>query len=73
MSVITRREVIGGLAAGAALASIPSALAETDAYKRKGRIKQSASRGCYPKMSVDELSAYGAQIGLKAIDLLNPD
>lgn len=73
MSVITRREVIGGLAAATALASIPSALAESEAHKRKGRIKQSVSRGCYPKMSLDALSAYGAQIGLKAIDLLNPD
>ena len=39
----------------------------------KGRIKQSVARWCYPTMSVEELSAYGAQIGLRAVDLLNPE
>lgn len=73
MGVITRRGMIGGLAAGVALASVPSIAAETDFPKRKGLIKQSVARWCYPKMSVDALSAYGAEIGLKAVDLLQPD
>lgn len=73
MGVITRRGLIEGIAAGAALASVHSSAAEADFPKRKGRIKQSVSRWCYQEMSVDALSSYGAEIGLKAIDLLNPD
>lgn len=73
MGVITRRGLIEGVAVGAVLASVHASAAETDFPKRKGRIKQSVSRWCYQEMSVDALSAYGAEIGLKAIDLLNPD
>ena len=40
---------------------------------RKGRIRQSVCRWCYPKMSVDELSKFGAEIGLQGIDLLQPE
>jgi hydroxypyruvate isomerase len=66
--------------AGTALASSSSmswaqektaAPAETPT-QRKGNIRQSVSRWCYPKMSLDELCAYGAQIGLKGVDLLEP-
>ncbi len=39
---------------------------------RKGRIKQSVCRWEYPKLSLDELCTYGAHIGLKGIDLLQP-
>jgi hypothetical protein len=41
--------------------------------KRKGRIKQSVSRWCYQQIPLDELCAKSAQMGLKAIDLLNSD
>ncbi len=37
---------------------------------RKNRIHQSACRWCYKDIPVDQLSAYGAKIGLKGIDLL---
>lgn len=40
--------------------------------ERKGRIKQSVSRWCYQKTPLDKLCEYGAQIGLKAVDLLEP-
>ena len=40
--------------------------------QRKGNIRQSVSRWCYPKMTLDELCAYSAQIGLKGVDLLEP-
>ena len=40
---------------------------------RKGRIRQSVSRWCYKDIPLDQLCAYAAQIGCKAIDLLNPD
>jgi hydroxypyruvate isomerase len=75
MGIFTRRGMIGALAAGTAFASVPfmARSTESESSERKGRIKQSVARWCYPKMSVDELSAYGAEIGLKAVDLLNPD
>jgi hydroxypyruvate isomerase len=41
--------------------------------QRKGRISQSVSRWCYRDIPLDQLCAYGAEIGLKAIDLLNPE
>ena len=41
--------------------------------QRKGNIRQSVSRWCYPKMTLDELCAYSAQIGLKGVDLLEPE
>ena len=40
---------------------------------RKGRIRQSASRWCYKQIPLEELCVKGAQMGLKAIDLLNED
>lgn len=38
----------------------------------KGRIKQSVSRWCYGKWSLDELCEISKRLGLKAIDLLGP-
>jgi hydroxypyruvate isomerase len=73
MSVLTRRGMIGALAAGTALTGVRSVAAGGDFPERKGRVRQSVARWCYQEMSVDALSAYGAEIGLKAVDLLNPD
>ena len=59
---------------GAAAAAIPSLAAAADSpVPRKGRIQQSVCRWCYSKISVDDLSAYGAKIGLRAVDLLQPE
>jgi len=38
----------------------------------KGRIKQSVSRWCYGKWSLDELCEVSKRLGIKAIDLLGP-
>ena len=38
-----------------------------------GRLKQSAARWCYAKMSLEDLCKNGARIGLKGIDLVNHD
>ncbi|MGH9526563.1 MAG: hypothetical protein ACRD2F_07820, partial [Terriglobales bacterium] len=38
-----------------------------------GRIHQSVARWCYPKISLDDLCRAGADMGLKAIDLLQPE
>jgi hydroxypyruvate isomerase len=39
--------------------------------QRKGHIQQSVSRGGYKQFTLDQLCVYGAQMGLKGIDLLN--
>lgn len=52
----------------------PKSWPEQDApILRKGQIKQSVSRWCYEKIPLDDLCAYAAKIGLKGVDLLNPD
>ena len=57
------------------MASLPSLSSpqQNTPVRRKGQIRQSVSRWCYQKIPLDKLSAYGAEIGLKGIDLLNPD
>ena len=39
----------------------------------KGRINHSACRWCYSKISLDDLCRAGKEMGMVAIDLLNPD
>jgi hydroxypyruvate isomerase len=83
MASISRRKMIKSAIAGTALASSSSVSAsmawsqeKTPANaptQRKGNIRQSVSRWCYPKMSLDELCTYAAQIGLKGVDLLEPE
>jgi hydroxypyruvate isomerase len=78
---ISRRSMLQGAIAGAALVSSSpmswsqdKPAGQTGApIQRKGRIKQSVCRWEYPKFSLDELCAYGAHIGLKGIDLLQPE
>jgi hydroxypyruvate isomerase len=75
MGIVTRRGMVQALAAGTTLAGV-HCMAQSAGYgipKRSGRIKQSVARWCYPKMTVDVLAEYGAEIGLRAVDLLNPD
>ena len=57
------------------MASLPSfsSSQQNTPVHRKGQIRQSASRWCYQKIPLEKLCAYGAGIGLKGIDLLNPD
>jgi hydroxypyruvate isomerase len=75
MDKLSRRTILKGALSGAALASVPSVAwsEQTPPVQRKGRIKQSVSRWCYKETPLDQLCAYSAQIGLKAVDLLNPD
>lgn len=57
------------------MASIPytSSSQQNTPARRKGRIRQSVSRWCYQKIPLEQLCASAAEIGLQAIDLLNPD
>lgn len=78
MSKLNRRNLLcnASLAAAAAVTVPKLAWAAESELKRmatKGRINQSASKWCYGKLSLDELCAAGAKLGLKGIDLLGPD
>jgi len=70
-----RRGVLGGAAAlaaaaGLAVARLGEAAGEVPAVR--GRLKQSVSRWCFGKMTLDELCRHAARIGYKGIDLLEP-
>lgn len=75
MSSISRRRMLQGALAGAVLASNPQAswAAGDPVIQRRDRIHQSVCRWCYSKISVEDLSAYAAHIGLKGVDLLKPE
>ena len=72
---ISRRRMLESMVASAAVVTGGPALwsAKGDAIIRRGRIQQSVCRWCYPKIQMDDLCAYAAHIGLKGVDLLNPD
>jgi len=75
MSKLSRRTVLRTALSGVTVASMPcvSWSQQDSPIKRKGRIRQSASRWCYRDIPLDKLCAYAAQIGLQGIDLLHPE
>ncbi len=66
LTAMTRRTVFQLAGAAAALPTLSAQPAPL-----KGRLKQSAARWCYSKMSLDDLAREAARIGLKAIDLID--
>ena len=76
---IDRRQMLKAAVAGSAalLASGELMKAEGQAAAapaaRKGRIHQSACKWCYPKIQLEDFCKAGAEIGLKGIDLLQPE
>ncbi len=72
-SAITRRTAIAGGLAASAATLLPRSLFSDAPTPRKGRIHQSVCRWCYAKMSIDDLAIAGAAMGLKGIDLLQPE
>jgi len=71
---LSRRAALKSGLAVTALASLRGlAKGENAVSARKGRIHQSACRWCYKDIPLERLCAYGAQIGLKGIDLLQPE
>src|SRR5215475_3971381 len=72
MSNFSRRDVLKTALTGATMAALPSAdwPQSHKPIARKGNIKQSVSRWCYQKIPLEQLCEYSAQIGLKAVDLL---
>ncbi len=73
MEHITRRMLLKSSLAGAAMGLSSSSNAYASTAPRKGRIHQSVSRWCYSKIPLDQLCSYAASIGLKGIDLLQPE
>ena len=72
---ISRRTALKQLGTGTALATMTLAnlpAAETAAPAPKGRIKQSVCQWCFKGMSLDELCAAAAGMGLKSVELVQP-
>jgi hydroxypyruvate isomerase len=67
---LSRRDA---LKSGLALAAMASLASAQTPVARKGNIRQSVCRWCYKDTPLDQLSAYAASIGLKGVDLLQPD
>ena len=77
-TAFSRRDLMaraaGGAVAAAALGAPALAGAGEDKPRAsKGRIKQSVSRWCFGKWSLEELCQKAVQIGLKGIDLVGAD
>jgi len=71
---LTRRAALkAGLAATALAPLAAIAKEEQTVTPRKNRIHQSVCRWCYKDTPLDQLCAYAAQIGLKGVDLLQPE
>ena len=64
---MTRRSALKATAAASILGS------QLRADPPKGRVKQSAARWCYAKISLDDLCRTGAEMGLSGIDLVKPE
>jgi len=75
MTNVSRRNMLKTALTGVTMASMPSTLwsEQIVPVPRKGRVKQSVCRWCYPHIALEELCAQSAQMGLKAVDLLNPE
>jgi hydroxypyruvate isomerase len=75
MRSFSRRDLLKSSVAGVAATALPSLALNSDspATPRKGRIRQSVSRWCYAKIELDQLAQYAAKIGLRGVDLLQPD
>ncbi len=69
---LTRRSAVKATAA-AMLATNVSVTKLRSAPAPKGRLKQSAARWCYQKMSIDELCRNAVDMGLSGIDLVKPE
>ena len=68
-----RRELLGVLGATALGSQAKAWAASPSPRLSVGRIKQSASRWCYGKIPLPDLCRSAKQIGLAAIDLLQPE
>ena len=80
MSRLNRRQMLQGGAACTAAALLHSSVSlnaepqsAAQPATRRGNIRQSVCRWCYQKIALDDLCKAAAEMGLKGIDLLQPD
>src|SRR6476660_5609831 len=68
------KQVSGAMALGAAATLPRLSFAKDEEYKAKnGRINQSVIHWCFKPMSVEELAAHAARMGLKSVELVGPE
>ena len=71
MQNLTRRALLKSSIAGLATPLFAPGL--NAPVVRKGRIHQSVCQWCYPHIPLDQLAEYAAKIGLRGVDLLQPE
>ena len=71
MQNLTRRALLKSSIAGLATPLFAPGL--NAPVVRKGRIHQSVCQWCYPYIPLDQLAEYAAKIGLRGVDLLQPE
>lgn len=78
--VVSRREVMKAAAAGFGAASLSQSSKLTSAFASQasqsastGRLKQSVARWCYGKVALDELARASAEMGIRGMDLVDPE
>ncbi len=78
-TTLSRRALLGATAGAAAAAAVVPRLGWAAEEERKGQFKQSVCLWCYngfmqrEGMSLDDFAAAVAEIGIKSIELTNPD
>jgi hydroxypyruvate isomerase len=77
-TAITRRGFVAGASAGlvagaAGLLSQTQVFGQEKTMELKGRIKQSVCKWCYGNQSLDSFAVYCASIGIKSIELVEPN
>ena len=75
---ITRRDVLAGVAGVTVAAITPNAISASSEGQEKMavskcRIKQSVCKWCYGGIRMEDFAAYSAKIGLKSIELVEPE
>jgi len=75
MRKLTRRDLLKSSMIGATVMGLASPGASSGAKEttRKGRIRQSVCQWCYSHTPLEQLAEYAAKIGLRGIDLLQPE
>ena len=73
MIKVTRRALLKSSVVGAAASAVPTFANDFDNAVRKARIQQSVCQWCYPHVPLEHLAEYAAKIGLRGVDLLQPD
>ncbi len=74
-SFIKTSSAVSTMGAGAMLSRGSTRAEEPDSTEKgvvKGRVNQSVCRWCYGGVSLEELAAFSAQVGIKSVELVGP-